>query len=283
MFKRQFCLALIVVGALIVACPASAERIIGTGFENEIAYGTHFTNYDHSGSIGNIQQLDNGPDQTLIESTSASTAAGDLGFTAEFDRTFMPGAIFTDFHEFEDPTQCVGIVVDMLVNESPIGNSFSGSSDSSSLQGYKASDLGGTLRLTFDEVDLSSYTDVTVSLDAYLRDATWEWDLATQLDYLNAYMLTNEGNVSIMDTRGYDIDNMGIEGFWLNGLSANLSNTVTSAQLVIEFSSDSDYEQAYFDNIVFDGTFNDVPVPGAVWLFGSGIIGLFGLRRKNKK
>ena len=39
---------------------------------------------------------------------------------------------------------------------------------------------------------------------------------------------------------------------------------------------------ATFDNFTFDGL-NQVPIPGALWLLGSGLIGLFGIRRKLKK
>ncbi|MCF8068465.1 MAG: PEP-CTERM sorting domain-containing protein [Desulfobacterales bacterium] len=38
-----------------------------------------------------------------------------------------------------------------------------------------------------------------------------------------------------------------------------------------------------FDNFVVEGTMAEVPVPGAVWLFGSGLLGMVGLRRRNRK
>jgi len=40
------------------------------------------------------------------------------------------------------------------------------------------------------------------------------------------------------------------------------------------------YAYVHFDNVCVGGNANPVPVPAAVWLFGSGLIGLLGIRRK---
>jgi hypothetical protein len=35
------------------------------------------------------------------------------------------------------------------------------------------------------------------------------------------------------------------------------------------------------DDVYFNGTYSPVPVPAAVWLLGSGLLGLIGIRRRN--
>jgi hypothetical protein len=42
------------------------------------------------------------------------------------------------------------------------------------------------------------------------------------------------------------------------------------------------FSDVYFDNVSFTADVNAVPVPAAVWLFGSGLIGLVGIARKKK-
>ena len=42
----------------------------------------------------------------------------------------------------------------------------------------------------------------------------------------------------------------------------------------------SDY---YIDNVVITADIAPVPVPAAVWLFGSGLVGLVGVARRKKK
>jgi len=48
--------------------------------------------------------------------------------------------------------------------------------------------------------------------------------------------------------------------------------------LWIYFVSTSNDSRVVFDNVTLDATL--VPIPGAVWLFGSGIIGIAGIRRR---
>lgn len=45
--------------------------------------------------------------------------------------------------------------------------------------------------------------------------------------------------------------------------------------------SDDPGDHLYLDNIIFSG--DAVPIPGAVWLLGSGLIGIVGIRKKFKK
>ncbi|WP_172295460.1 ExeM/NucH family extracellular endonuclease [Pseudoruegeria sp. HB172150] len=111
-------------------------------------------------------------------------------------------------------------------------------------QGYELSDADGLLRLSFDEIDLSAVGEVTISLDAFLQETGWEAD-----DLANIYVMTDQGIVSLLDTTGQDIDDLGIEGSWQT-LSATIGDEISSVQLVVELDSNSADEALYIDNVV---------------------------------
>ena len=56
------------------------------------------------------------------------------------------------------------------------------------------------------------------------------------------------------------------------------TEVASSSSTVIEFGLRNDPGYIYMDDI----SVNPVPIPGAVWLLGSGLVGLAGLRRKFK-
>ena len=117
------------------------------------------------------------------------------------------------------------------------------------------------------------------SLDAYFRTTGWEWNSTTTMDHLTIYLATNEGDVTLFDTSGSDIDTQSLEGKWSNGLSVQLADTVTAATLIIEFGNNSQAEQMYVDNIAFNGTV--IPEPATLVILGVGFIGTCA-RRKRK-
>ncbi len=119
-------------------------------------------------------------------------------------------------------------------------------------RGYELSDADGLLRLTFDTIDLSArneYSKINLSLDAFINSTGWETD-----DLVNIYVETNLGTVSLLDTTGLDIDDLGIEDVWQT-LSITLDPEVTEATLIAELDSNSSAEALYVDNIKVEEEF----------------------------
>ncbi len=89
--------------------------------------------------------------------------------------------------------------------------------------------------------------------------------LATQV---NAYTInTNFANLGTCTAAGYGVDD-GIGGVGMTSPSFN------------NFNGNFDILSVHFDSYV---TAPAVPVPAAVWLFGSGLLGLVGIARRKKK
>ena len=112
------------------------------------------------------------------------------------------------------------------------------------VQGYELSDADGLLVMTFDEIDLSAVGEVTLSLDTFVQATGWEAD-----DLINIYVVTDQGTVALLDSTGQDIDDMGVEGAWMT-LSTTLGDDIDTAQLVVEFDSNSASEAIFFDNVI---------------------------------
>ena len=58
-------------------------------------------------------------------------------------------------------------------------------------------------------------------------------------------------------------------------------HAIASSINVVSVTASSTYSGWNVDNIVLEA--NPVPIPGAVWLLGSGLIAMVGIRRKFKK
>lgn len=171
--------------------------------------------------VVDIQNVDG---LAAVDSTSAS--AGGLGFDAEWVNT--RGDVGLSDGDFVGVTDFAGTV-----------GSFTDGS-----QGYELQDADGLYRLTFDEVDLSDAGSTEVSIDYFLQETSWETD-----DLLRIYVLTDAGAVTMLDSTGLDIDDLGVEGLWTN-LSVVLDSAVSSAQLVVELDSNSSSESLYIDNVM---------------------------------
>ncbi|MBE9638728.1 ExeM/NucH family extracellular endonuclease [Salipiger mangrovisoli] len=158
-----------------------------------------------------------------VDSTEAS--AGQLGYDLSWVNTRGDvGLSDADFIGVQSYTGTVGSFTD-------------------GAQGYELSDSDGLLRMSFDQIDLSDVGAVTVSLDAFLQQTGWEAD-----DLVNIYVETDLGIVSLLDTTGSDIDDLGIEGSWQR-LSATLGADVSSARLVVDFDSNSAEEALFIDAV----------------------------------
>ena len=80
-----------------------------------------------------------------------------------------------------------------------------------------------------------------------MNETGWEAD-----DAITITVTTDAGDVTILDTTGSDIDNLGIEGVFIPG-TANIPDAATTAQLVVTLDSNSSAESLYIDNIVVAG------------------------------
>ena len=174
-----------------------------------------------------IVDIANNAGQSPVDSTAAS--AGTLGFNASWQNTrLIEGLSDGDFVGITDFSGAVG--------------SFTDGS-----QGYQFNDTDGNFILTFDAVDISTFENVNVSLDYFVPLTGWEAD-----DVITITVNTDVETVTILDTTGSDIDNLGIEGTFLTGI-APISDGATTAQLIVTLDSNSGAESLYIDNIVIEG------------------------------
>ena len=123
-------------------------------------------------------------------------------------------------------------------------------------QGYQMSDVDGMATMFFGEVDGTT----SISFDMFVASTGWE-----SADFIE---ITFGGEV-VFTTIGEDIDNLGIEGEWMNMTFEG------SGELSISFASNSGNEAMYLDNMNWYGT--AIPAPGALAL-----LGLAGLARRRR-
>jgi len=117
-------------------------------------------------------------------------------------------------------------------------------------QAFIMEDTDGDVTMVFSEVFLAGTANPMVSIQYILDETTWE-----PSDFLNIYVAISgcgaPTTVTLLNTVGFDIDDLGIEDTW-NTLSANLTPYIgCSAQLVVEFSGNAASEELGIDNIVF--------------------------------
>ena len=141
-------------------------------------------------------------------------------------------------------------------------------------QGFQMSDADGMMTLTLDTVDLTGFTNTSLSFDLFVNETGWE-----STDSIRAYVTMNDGTeIDLLNTETSDIDDLSIEGYWMD-MDLDLSS-YDSATLSIALDSNAATEAVYVDNVVFEGT--QVPVPAALWLMITGILGFIGYKRKKK-
>lgn len=245
-------LAAIFTGVLLaglVTGSAMGEVIAYTSFE-EPSTGSQYVD---SGDSATDHALANNTGQMSVSYTSTG---GELGFSTWYTNTRDDvGLTDGDYTGVTNYTGWVG--------------SFTGNN------GFEMSDADGMLTLTLDTVDLTGYTDTSVSLDLFVNETGWETS-----DIISIYLTMNDGSIiSLMDTTGSDIDDLGIEDYWISLTADNLDG-YTSATLCVSLDSNAAYEAIFVDNVVFEGTAS-VPVPGTLILLGSSLVALAGFRRKN--
>jgi len=137
---------------------------------------------------------------------------------------------------------------------------------------FMMADTEGVAKLTFDTVDLTSAAAPELSLWLRFNGTSWELD-----DFIHIYAILDDGlgnfsQATLLDTRGGDIDDLGIEGSYVQFTTSLTPGT--HATLVVEYDSDVATENIRFDKIQF----TDVPGPAGVALLA--IAGLVRSRRR---
>lgn len=138
------------------------------------------------------------------------------------------------------------------------------------VNGFELQDTDGAVQTTFDTVNLSGgYT--TLALDLFVQESGWETgDIA---DTIHIWAMADGSTmVDLIDTTGLDIDDLGIEGYWMT-LTVDLS-AYSSFALEVYLDSNASAESIFLDNIRL------IPAPGAVTLLGLG--GLILARRRRR-
>lgn len=218
----------------------SIAQIAKTSFENPPVVSIQYVD---TGNANVAHDLVNNVDEPFINFDGDAT---EIGFNARYEPFDTPDVGLTDGDFVGVTTFAPG--VDFPYTDGD--------------QGYQISDADGNFILEFDTVDLTGATTPGLTIDYFLAETGYEGDGTvneSSSDRLRIYVkdLTNNTEIDILDTTGNDINDLGIEGAWNNGVAALLPNTMV--QLVIEARMNAGAEAFFFDNIVFSGTlgFND--------------------------
>ena len=117
------------------------------------------------------------------------------------------------------------------------------------LQGYQMGDVDGIATLSLESVSADSLT-----FDMFVQDTGYEWSSQYGYDWINVTFSGANGDVSILSTYGDDLDNnySGLKGVWTS-YSVNIGSAGLGS-LEIDFSSNSQLESIYIDNVVFTST-----------------------------
>ena len=219
--------------ALLISA-ASFAQIASTSFEEP---GVVAIQYVDTGDANVAHDLVNNVDEPFVDFTSTG---GEMGFDARYEPYDSPSDGLTD-GDWVGVTEFTGDVT----------------AYTDGVHGYGIGDADGNYILEFDTVDLTGYTGVTLTIDYYVNETGYEGDgteNSSGSDRLRIYVkdLTNATEIDILNTEGSDINDLLIEGAWING-SANLVDGST-VQLVVESRTNSGSETLYLDNLVIDGT-----------------------------
>ena len=124
-------------------------------------------------------------------------------------------------------------------------------------QGYQISDVDGNYSLEFDPIVTTSDAP-SFSIDYFIADTGYEGDGTVNEagdDRIRIYVkdLTNNTEHDILNSTGTNINDLGIQGQWINGSTSGLSVNGATFQLIIEIRCNSSNEAFFFDNVAFSG------------------------------
>ena len=119
------------------------------------------------------------------------------------------------------------------------------------LQGYRLNDTDGAIDLLFDPVNQAN----TIHLSLFITDAAWEENDFIQISW---------GSQTILDTSGLDIDELNLEGRWLE--FSTTSRQFEALRITVDTNAND--EGVFVDHIRWSQT---VPTPGSLALLGLGL------------
>lgn len=218
---------------LLLANVFSFSQIAHTSFEEPDVFSIEYTD---TGDPNVAHDLINNSNEPLVDFI---TTGGEIGFNARYEPYDSPGTGLSD-------GDSVGVTDDPPTNSDPYTDG---------LQGYELSDIDGNFILEFDPFTTGNGSH-ELAIDYFISETGYEGDGTSNTsgsDRLRIYVkdLTNLTETDILDTTGNDINDLGIEGFWITGTAALLPNI--DAQLIIEARTNSGAEAFYFDNIIVQG------------------------------
>ncbi len=111
--------------------------------------------------------------------------------------------------------------------------------------GYVFGDPDGLLELTFEEVDVSNYENVTVSFSVFVSDTGYEAN-----DSFQVTLLTDSGEELLVDFGESELEAASEE---FQTISFDLPAGATFAQLVVSSDTNASGETIFFDNLVIEG------------------------------
>jgi hypothetical protein len=113
-------------------------------------------------------------------------------------------------------------------------------------QGLGLEDSDGTFTVVFETVDLTTRDVPSVELSLYFVETSWE-----SSDWLSVSVETDTTTLSLFDTQGQDIDNLGVETVWQT-LSVDLL-TAQQATVKVSGSFNANNERIFLDALRFEG------------------------------
>ena len=126
---------------------------------------------------------------------------------------------------------------------------------------------------TRDNTTLMGFLSQTIATTpgASYEVSFWLWSYGVPGNISNQFQAKWDGNIIFAQTD--------IPGDWpVIYTQYQFTEVATGSSTVLEFGLSNVPGWMYMDDI----SVNQVPIPGAVWLLGSGLVGLAGLRRKFK-
>ena len=138
--------------------------------------------------------------------------------------------------------------------------------------------IDGSGNMTFD---ITGRTGIAATFAAALGSQPWNVDNAPDGDGTGVYDLLTTGTMTANATgasAAFSLTGVPITGNDIDGYSGQLISA-GNIGTAWGFFVNTQYSERYNIDIV---TTSAVPVPAAVWLFGSGLIGLVGVARRRK-